>query len=838
MTTIVQQLRTSPAVSPFGTTTSGPMVTRVAGLPSSVLDLVGPNTPRLLARHAKITSDLAALAPVLIDACYQLVPRLDGKAWLRRRVLAGKRALHALLTLPWDDAVQAEVQARVTGRQAAALDRWRELTAARGDVRALLRIQLDADRIAAIDGLHDALRDQDYLRSLAVAAPDWLQHAQPDRRRANSSRTVRTLLSYATRACVKTSPFSGLTTVGLAGLTGAGRARSRVTGLLAPIVLEQLARDDRTAGLLRYRVIPMRPGGELEPNGLVLHSDNVFVDGIVWRDDRVIEADHARRWVLALGAQEPAGLTLDTVLHRLGDGGFRRFVRLLDSGVLRAVPPWQRADDPLAVLADLVAGSDSPVSHQSLLEVDELGTSTAERDAAGRVGAAMSIRQRTSSWLDLDDLGQHKPSSMVYEDRETDLELPDPRSVPSIAADLEQLGETMRPFLFRSHLYDLLVERFVAEVGVGGSCRDPLGFLMRTSVDRDADPALERAKFADLRARSNPAERAWLPVGPTSSPPSSGVFFQIAADSQADVLAGRHRTVINQFGSGSGALVARFSGLLGEPLRGQLAEHIGRLWPDLPCRELVVWTDCNTAQAESSGLLPPLLVPGEPAAPGSVDLTDTVLTHDATTDTLSLCTGDGQPFGLAYLGITPQHLLQGYLRLLGVLADPWVNASDACDYNLAHMPLLNASRGTGVTAVPRAGNGRLITRRASWVVPVASLPRPDESGDDADFALRLDAFRRANGMPEEVFLHQLGSMSAPMAGIRKPTWVSLASPLSASFVEQWLDPGTTHLRMVEACPDRRSYPLLDRTGARRAVEHAGLLSWLRPGVLTPTGGPS
>ena len=72
-----------------------------------------------------------------------------------------------------------------------------------------------------------------------------------------------------------------------------------------------------------------------------------------------------------------------------------------------------------------------------------------------------------------------------------------PECVPH--GDPGPAGALVRPQLFRSHVYDMIVDAFVREFGAGGVCRDPLGFLMRLSVERDGDPALFAAQMSDLR---------------------------------------------------------------------------------------------------------------------------------------------------------------------------------------------------------------------------------------------------------------------------------------------------------------------------------------------------
>ncbi|WP_214326802.1 lantibiotic dehydratase family protein [Nonomuraea sediminis] len=780
---------------------SGPVMARVAGLPADVLDLAAAPTAGLLAELARITDELDELAPRLIEALFALVPRLDDDVPLRRQVLAGKRAANRLATLPWDDDVERRVRARLDPAARVSADTWIRLSRSRDDLADKLAAQLAADRAQALSTLRAALDRPEFARSLALAAPDWIRYGKRD-----TPRHRQTLYSYVSRAAVKTSPLSGLTTVGLAGTTGRGQARSRAATTLAHQALWHVAHQEESAGLLRYRPATLK--GEY-----ALHSEVVEAEGIIWRQDRVVEADHARPWLDRLDGDT---LTLAEITRAVGgERPFTRFLRLMDSGLLHPVPPWKRDEDPFQALARVLG--DAPEA-RAVAEIGELGGGAWRGDVPERLAAGAEVGELSKAWTG-------RPKGLIYEDRETDLALPDPCALPAVQEDLAGLTARIRPWVFRSHVYDLLVERFVAEFGRGGACRDPLDFLMRLVVDGDANPPLERAAALDMKARPRPGERAWLPVGPTSAPPGTALLFQIEAASQAEVEAGRYRLVVNNFGYGGGGLFSRFGTLLGEGVRGPLAEHVAACWPGGHRRELVAWTECNTVQSECTGLLPPLVLPGEVGGPGGITLEGTTLAHDQETDTLSLFDMGGEPIGLAYLGLIPNHILQSYVRLLAVLADPWINAAPHSDYTMGRAGELQAACGADVVALPRVAQGRVVVRRASWVAPIGALPEPGD--DDAALAMRADRFRRAHGLPEEVFVHQLGGASMGMAGERKPLWVSLASPLSIGMLHQWLRPGTTHVRIVEALPERHLHPQLDREGRRRAVEYAVLVRWPR-----------
>ncbi|MFD8492787.1 hypothetical protein [Amycolatopsis sp. NPDC059657] len=811
----------SPLVADRLSPLIGPFLTRVAGLDATVVDLVVPKVGELLTEVRVAEERLAGCAEPLIDVLFGLVPRLDDDVPLRRTVLAGKRAVNKRAALGWDTDTRQRLSARVPAGHAALIEEWDGLIISRAERQDELTNVLAAHRVAALDEFRRVLQDKGFLESLAIAAPDWIRYGKPHERGFDTPRDLQTLYSYITRASLKTSPFSGLTTVGVGGKRGTGRSGNRTSATVAYLALVRLARSETTAPLLDYRPALIREGGPNEPNGILVHSELVLAEGTVWRQDRVVEADHALRWIGGFAGRDRVSYA--EVVEAIGGlRPFARFRRLLDSGVIRPVTPWLQGEAPLQVLAALVQGAESEIPAEDLTLAHDLGARSGEGGVAARAEVGARIAKVTENWASREEMSGN-PSGLVYEDRETDLELPDPRSFPAVGEDLATLGAMIRPYLFRSHLYDFLLDRFVAEFGAGGSCASPLAFLMRQMVERDNNPGYDQATAADQRSKADPGARAWLPVGPTSAPPNVSVMFQIEADSHEAVLAGRHRLVVNNFGAGTGGMFARFRGLLGEEFSAGLSAHIERCWPGVPCRELVPWTDCNTAQAECAGILPPLLIPGEPNAVGASTLDEMVLVHDAGTNTLSLCDPAGDPFGLAYLGLVPQHLTQSYVRLLAVLADPWVNASPDCDYTLSKMPQLLAQAGADVVAIPRAEDGRIVTRRASWLVPLAAMPRPDS--DDATFALRLREFRDQHGLPGEVFAHQLSFF--PGAGARKPMWISLDSPLSMRIFHQWLESATKHVRLVEVLPGRESQPQRDDNGKRRVTEHITLLSWPR-----------
>ncbi|MFE9383455.1 hypothetical protein ACFYMO_09460 [Streptomyces sp. NPDC007025] len=880
-----------------------PELTRVAGLPAAYCPLPSERTAELLDRHAELSGALEELRPRVEDVLYTLVPLLDDARDLRRAVLAARRAAHRAAPPGWDGPTTARIAEYADEAARGALRRWQELTAAAQAVAGELDKEVARDRAAAEDTLAAALEEPSFAHSLALATPDWVRYgrARGNRKR---QRALRTLYSYTVRAAAKTSPFARLTTVGVPGGAHDGRAVQQVSATVVLTALYALARSPRTAQLLRYRPAPVRPADPTaeasdDPALLMLHPEYVATGGVTWRLDQVVEAGPAADWARALTAARTPDQSMsaggdsipehadgtveyaDALRALGGPDPFRRFLRMLDSGVLAPVPPWRRGEDALDALlaltrqlpdadsagpakalaagdvadgtgaadgtdaADGTGAADGTEAADGLAVVHGLRALAAERERLAepvrpgpeaprrRAGAVARVRELGREWAAAAGWDRFEPAEVWYEDAATGLRLPPVVADERTAEDLRRLGAAIRPRLFRSHLYDTLVRRFVAAYGSGGSCDDVLGFAMRCGAESDRDPELERAVQLDLAVREDPGERAWLPVGPSSAPPTAAVLFQQLRGGSGGAADGGPRLVVNQFNPGTGGLLTRFTQLLGGDFAEALRGHVRRCWPHAAHhRELVLWTECSTAQAQSCGLLPPLTLPGELGAADALPLDATRLVHDPRQDTLTLLAPDGLPLAAAYTGLVPTHLFPKFARFLAVLSDPWINGSPLSDHR---MPFQLPRDPEQVCAQDRQtldGAGTVVTRRASWTVPVHRLPLPSpDAGCDASGVAAMDAFRRAHRVPREVFAYLLPANGGGFGPDhdRKPLWVRLDSAVSLEVLAHWITPGTGHLRLVEALPAHDEHPLRDADGHRRAAEHAALLHWAGTG---------
>ena len=234
----------------------GPTVfARIGGLPADAVPGASPEVVDCLDRLHDVEERLDSLTQPLIDRIFELVPGIEDNK-VRRLVLQAKREVFAGRAV----AARAERALRATAPSGllSAFEEWSEQLDRREALDAALREALAADDAEMLRALDRTVADPGYLASLALATPELVARLLARRpSRAPSERLVRSLYNYATRTALKTSPFSGLTTVNIAGADGRGRSARTVAVHLASGLLRRAAHD-----------------GALHP-GLVLESSPV-----------------------------------------------------------------------------------------------------------------------------------------------------------------------------------------------------------------------------------------------------------------------------------------------------------------------------------------------------------------------------------------------------------------------------------------------------------------------------------------------------------------------------------------------------------------------------------
>lgn len=841
-----------------------PTLVRLGGLPAAAVPRPGTALVEALEGLRRLDEEMERVGDRLLDPLYRLIPDLERKE--RRAVLHAKRKVFQGRVSGLPPQARAGLPADVGAMLAA----WDDLVAQRHAqytrLEAAVASDLDHSRTLLADGLDDA----EYLRALAIAAPALVAALTRRGRRLDDSRVLRTLYTMATRTALKTSPFSGLTTVAEAGRPARGRRRCTVALHLAYGIVAATARDLDPAGLLRLEAAPVRrapamsisvaagesgdsdeagPGGTAaaEPSGtaaapggtaaaqasaLAIVAEHGYANAMVFRRQEVQPA----RWLAAAhdrltdGRPDAEPVSVREAARLVGGRDPRlRLRRLLFSGAVHPRAPWSRGADPLPALAATLSEAQQRAWGEDLGRLERLERLVETEDGPARAELLTDVQRLAQRIFSNGELGA-KPGGLLYEDCESRGQWPDPMELEPLRRDIETLTGLVDPWVTRSHIYDLMVRRFVSQYGRGGVCEDPLFFLMTLAHAPDGDTEMMGAVARDISAGPDP-ERAAMPGGVSASPRHMGAYLQpvLAGSAGADgsqALGTGGLTVVNAFTNGNGSLQTRFHRLLGDGYRERLARGVRTAWGLERVLEIEVATDCNTAQAVACGVLPPLGLPGEPAAPDAVPLSSLRLAHDPPTDTLFLSDDHG-PVGVAYLGLIPQYRLGGYMSWLALLGDPWARMAPFADHRTSRNLDMTGPLPDEVIHSPRASHGRLVTRRESWTFPASRVTELLDR-DLAATLVRVARLRDQWGIPAEIYVHQhMDSRADPGATFdeHKPRYVDLRSPVSLLSLHGWIDPDVEHLTLVEALPTRDELVGTTPDGEATVLEYLIGMQW-------------
>lgn len=414
-----------------------PVLARICGLPADVLERFSTRLCDTLPERDAIASALNDARTRLEDALFAAVPRVD--AATRRILLSVKRDCHNARPLAhhaaapsWSDIrhVAGDVADEVVSLEAR-LDAW---DAAFADAFA-------AERDRQRHALHGVLRDRAFMRGLAMGSAD-LANALRDVDAPSAGATRRderaetALLRYVTRAAIKVSPFSTLTTVGLgtlrrhagpAGIELRGPWRTRSVLRLKRFLLDQavffllrhpafrdrlpLALNDAAIEVEPGRFLFLRPGHwalDGENGALRYHHEALVRTSIGGAIDDAVRATVSRGGVdlprLVQIAIACTGEDADAVRERID--------RLMELGFIEFILPWpaQSARLERRILVHLRTLPASPALDAFVAELDavvrmEAGYARAADPAAALVALEhriQSMRRAAARLADAD----------------------------------------------------------------------------------------------------------------------------------------------------------------------------------------------------------------------------------------------------------------------------------------------------------------------------------------------------------------------------------------------------------------------------------------------------
>lgn len=805
------------------------LLVRVAGVSSAQLDLLRlTRTSALLSSLEAAEAAEAASADAAGDALYAAVPSLDRQS--RRVALRLRRTMHNHRTPPAAELLTALEPALAT-LALNLLHEWIGSAERLASIREQLEQTADNELCTAGRHLLAACRGDTLGRAISIATPVLsraLESADPATTPPPGDRLARSCFGYLMRAAVKLSPYSSLTTVTFAGrgapdpkddpVHPGSRRRVTISPVVATELLDAVAGHPELARVLSYRRVDVVH--RIDGHRVALTGRTACTDGFFWRYEQTATVDGYDRLLGPVARLEPErDYSVAELVEQLGPD--IRLGRLVELGLLTPVAPWAGTDvSQVDLLADRVMSVESPAGQRLtalLHDIAESPRALPARGLAQRRDVVDGLRRATTNAF----IACDRPSPpwveaapLMYEEIKASISPPD---LESDLDRLSRLAERARPYLFRSAVYDLLLDHFEDRYGESGVCRSPMEFLLsflrhpRAQERINAAAALDRRRPLLFEQRAHGGAPSF-----TSTPEWSGGLDPAAVISYQR---SGGQLVINQMVSSNGGVLARFIPLAGT--RSDAASFrdwiVRRSAPGVRHVEMAAAADVNGLQ-RPSGLFERLSWPTElPTAEPTVQLSDLTLTRSSDR-TLMFRDQAGQPVQPVYLGATPAHMLFGCLRLMTTLAEPWL-LPPLADEGWAAVP----DSAQGVQHAARSYAGSIVLHRERWRLPATALPCPQPSETTSSLMRRARSWRVQLGIPDEVFATVHWKQFSLRPNKRKPVWVSFSSPHALFALSGLLRHGAAvSVELAEVLPRRSSEA--DQP-SHHASELLGLVDW-------------
>ncbi|QJB39384.1 lantibiotic dehydratase [Chitinophaga oryzae] len=294
----------------------------------------------------------------------------------------------------------------------------------------------------------------------------------------------------------------------------------------------------------------------------------------------------------------------------------------------------------------------------------------------------------------------------------------------------------------------------------------------------------------------------------STAPLSRGMFVQLFYPDTAAPLMG----VVNAFLPGMGKVAGRFLHLFSPAVTDTFRSWNTALYPEHLMIEL------NDGSVFNANIHPPLLA-NEITIPGGsnnypagkrISLKDIVVQYDQASHRLGLRhTVSGKPVYTFDLCLESFYNRSHFYRLLAhfnpetrVPLRSFIAAADS------RYSSLHAAPGP-VQLLPRiVFEDRLVLRRKGWLVSTAAVPVPVNAETDAAYFLRLQRWRIAEGLPQQVFVF-LKSPYIQVAAKKgqlhrddyKPQYISFVQPLLAAVFRKMLSRAGEQVYLEEVLPD-------------------------------------
>lgn len=795
---------------------------RTAGLPIDVVDGKEYKHPiELLRRSEQAAASAREAGASLAEHLHFAVNRLAGHSDLAGTVLQLRRDAHKC-RVPSRRIRNnlTEIKNVLSVAECSALDLWLEQL----DKSSRVRHRYESSVEKAVARTHsqqlEALKHEEILRGLAIASPPFclrLLKETPSRRASKQRRLERSVARYATRISRKVSPFSTLSTVVTQSPETTAEVAPNSVIQVAPALhqtlLEALAISEADSNLVLVAPTMNVPSPLSEACGRVLLPLRSSHDDFFYAEDIVVDLPRELEQLISQGAEH----TIHEWSRILGRSIWS-LTELITDGLLTPQITTGRFEEFITNASK--CNSSSVTALNSIIEAE---SAVGDSRPYVRAQALQQLRQRSEhfvashegvapSWM--------KTAPLVHETCATD-----PGLVPivpecSLRKAMEDIAEFIRPTIIRSSFYEAVTEAFRA---LSGSARRmPLTeFVISCVASPSITPITSKCMSRDYQRleqiRLNGTKQSVCLDGLDTIAPATFTAFLQPIGSKPDSWT---MAALNRVNQGPGGLLVRWGELPGcaEHLSNHYTPWLQALHPGTRIAALTTGESWSGVQRIPDGILPRLLWPtsNRPtnACDGDLLASDLDLVLDSATDTLQVVVrATEQPVALPYMGVIPQHLLQGAGKILHTLTDPWIYdfrlGLEAIETQLEpHLPL---------ETIPRQMAGTVVIRRSAWRVQTKKMPLVGRAAipDSATILAEYHRWRLQNDIPRRVYAKAGGRLAGSLRH-NKPQFIDLDDPISLSLLLRLADQ-VPWVSIEEALPDTDVWwPILDH--APRCME--------------------
>jgi hypothetical protein len=792
------------------------VLARVAALPlDDLIDTAPPKTTAHVESAMSARAEAEAIRSDLEQVLHSAVPNIEPRS--RLGAIELKRAVHNFRPAKLTSAVRRDLNSVLKPQDGSALSSW--LDAQERFERRLRDAELSHREEILTHvrrGLQELAGREAFLQPLIMASRSFyervVRQTEPPPTCLSTTKRERSILSYAARASAKTSPFSTFMHLALIEsesvrdrsqrLDAADRA-SR-TSLNRGVIFSIRRHSFGCCGDRRHASFAMSANVKwIEGDSAEVMAPRCgVVEHRLLRISRCARMRFPRNLALRLN-RLPAVFTWVELIAALTSSGVSAIdadllsERLYDYGVIDLLP-WTDAFQPHPETSALNRADQCSAAGPVVMALDRMG-----RNAVAVNCANSGQRAELLALIDTDieiasrvvqaDLSPVSRNPVMEDGFFRNPVGPISTALQEI---IEEVALVLQPRVVPNPSYAALRQLYVDLYGAEGNCYDVMDFLCRaasvpvTDLRVSRKPRLPTSQFA----------RQAVPVT---------VLMQIAGDPEESTSVDNILAVINRVYMGCGWLCARYATgdqPFHESLREALRKWIAAVAAPAEPIDVLVSGDCNSLQAHPKLTDRVLVSPLEPCLDeGKLSLRDVWL-RCAASGRIEMVAGE-KTVAPVYLGTTFPNPAWGPLYWLTVLAAPW------CVAPFDH-PTPDEETVPGVFHSARRSIGRVVTERASWLMPAERLRRlwfgRREALRTADVAMDCAKL----GIPRRFFVRE-SAPSSYGSRMRKPMWIDTRNPFMLDLLQNLLR-DSEHLRITEALPDRPQWPIL--TGRPHVAE--------------------